>query len=189
VVKEAVTLTASTLRAFEGGDVTFTVTSLLGQFASAKLELVEQKVIVGGQITEFVVATKTSSPLTSVLAMDSVGTRKFFARVTNRTGQVFKSSILEVVTVIPPVAIGDKHTCVLLNNNDVRCWGFGAEGRLGLGNTNSIGDNEAITSVAPIKFPTGFKVKQITAGFNHTCALSDEGKVICWGRGKEAQLG
>jgi alpha-tubulin suppressor-like RCC1 family protein len=190
VVKEAVTLTASTLKPFEGGDVTFTATSLLGQFASAKLELVEQRVILGNQITEFVVATKTSSPLTSVLAMDSVGTRKFFARLTNRTGQVFKSSILEVVTVSPPqVAMGGDYTCALLNNNDVRCWGRGSNGQLGLGNTNSIGDDEAIISVPPIKFPTGFKVKQIAAGFQHTCALSEEGKVICWGDNQFGQLG
>jgi alpha-tubulin suppressor-like RCC1 family protein len=188
VVKEAVTLTASTLKPFEGGDVTFTVTSLLGQFASAKLELVEQRVILGNQ-TEVVVATKTSSPLTSVLAMDVVGTRKFFARVTNRTGQVFKSAILDVVTVSSPVAMGGSHTCVLLNNNDVRCWGLNSSGQLGLGNTNSIGDDEAITSVPPIKFPTGFKVVQITAGFKHTYALSEEGKVICWGSNDFGQLG
>jgi alpha-tubulin suppressor-like RCC1 family protein len=190
VVKEAVTLTASTLKPFEGGDVTFTVTNLLGQFASAKLELVEKTVILGGQITEVVVATKTSSPLTSVLVMDSVGTRKFFARVTNRTGQVFKSGILDVVTVSPPqVALGDNHTCVLLTSGDVRCWGNNQFGQLGLGNTNNLGDDEAITSVPPIKFPVGFKVKQITAGNDHTCALSEAGTVICWGRNDRGQLG
>jgi alpha-tubulin suppressor-like RCC1 family protein len=190
VVKEAVTLTASTLKPFEGGDVTFTVTNLLGQFASAKLELVEQRVILGNQAVEVVVATKTSSPLTSVLVMDVVGTRKFFARVTNRTGQVFKSSILDVATVSPTqVAMGGNHTCILLNSGDLRCWGSNNLGQLGLGNKNDLGNNEAITGVQPIKFPVGFKVKQITAGESHTCALSEEGKVICWGDNEFGQLG
>jgi alpha-tubulin suppressor-like RCC1 family protein len=189
VVKEAVTLTASTLKAFEGGDVTFTVTSLLGQFASAKLELVEKRVILGSQ-TEVVVATKTSSPLTSVLVMDVVGTRKFFARLTNRTGQVFKSSILDVVTVSPPqVAMGSDHTCVLLINGDVRCWGLNDKGQLGLGNTDTLGDDEPVISVSPVRFPIGFRVKQITAGQAHTCALSEAGKVICWGENSSGELG
>jgi alpha-tubulin suppressor-like RCC1 family protein len=188
VVKEAVTLTASTLKPFEGGDVTFTATSLLGQFASAKLELVEQRVILGNQ-TEVVVATKTSSPLTSVLVMDVVGTRKFFARLTNRTGQVFKSSILDVVTVSSPVAMGGSHTCALVGNGDVRCWGVGTQGQLGLGNQKILGDDEAVISVPPIQFPTGFRVVQIAAGAAHTCALSQTGKVICWGRNNFGQLG
>jgi alpha-tubulin suppressor-like RCC1 family protein len=190
VVKEAVTLTASTLKPFEGGEVTFTVTSLLGQFASAKLELVEQRVVFGNQIIEVVVATKTSSPLTHVLVTDVVGTRKFFARLTNRTGQVFKSNILDVVTGNPPqVAMGSDHTCVLLINGDVRCWGKNDQGQLGLGNTGTLGDDEPVISVSPVRFPVGFRVKQIAAGSFHTCALSDEGKVICWGENSSGELG
>ena len=34
------------------------------------------------------------------------------------------------------------HVCALLENSKVRCWGWNNYGQLGLGHTNSIGDNE-----------------------------------------------
>jgi alpha-tubulin suppressor-like RCC1 family protein len=33
------------------------------------------------------------------------------------------------------------HTCVLLDNSAVKCWGFSSYGQLGQGNTNNLGDN------------------------------------------------
>ncbi len=41
-------------------------------------------------------------------------------------------------------------TCALLNNKTVRCWGNNAEGQLGLGNVNLIGDNETPASTMPV---------------------------------------
>jgi len=38
-------------------------------------------------------------------------------------------------------ASGLHHTCVILDNASVKCWGEGANGRLGLGNTNTMGDS------------------------------------------------
>ena len=40
------------------------------------------------------------------------------------------------------IAIGDKHTCVLLTDGAVRCWGLNTSGQLGYGHTSRIGDNE-----------------------------------------------
>ena len=34
-----------------------------------------------------------------------------------------------------------EHTCALLDNAAVKCWGRGWGGKLGQGNTNSLGDN------------------------------------------------
>ena len=36
------------------------------------------------------------------------------------------------------VAAGDFHTCAILDDGSVRCWGFGANGRLGYGNTANV---------------------------------------------------
>lgn len=33
------------------------------------------------------------------------------------------------------IRVGDSHSCVLLTGGDVRCWGWGDDGRLGYGNT------------------------------------------------------
>ena len=40
------------------------------------------------------------------------------------------------------IAAGNVHTCAILDDGTVRCWGFGGDGRLGYGNTSSIGDDE-----------------------------------------------
>lgn len=40
------------------------------------------------------------------------------------------------------IAAGSNHTCALLANGGVRCWGLGTDGQLGYGNTNNIGDDE-----------------------------------------------
>ena len=85
------------------------------------------------------------------------------------------------------VSSGDSHTCALLDDGSVRCWGFGAEGRLGYGNTASIGDDEPPGSVGPVKL--GAPATAISAGGGHTCAILADGSVRCWGFGSSGQLG
>jgi alpha-tubulin suppressor-like RCC1 family protein len=87
------------------------------------------------------------------------------------------------------ITAGADHTCALLDNNTVRCWGAGANGRLGYSNTNDIGDNETPGSVGPVDLGPGRTAKAITAGGLHTCALLDNNAVRCWGYGGEGRLG
>jgi len=46
--------------------------------------------------------------------------------------------------------VGGNHSCVVLATRAVRCWGDGANGQLGYGNLNSIGDSETPGSVGPV---------------------------------------
>jgi cysteine-rich repeat protein len=85
------------------------------------------------------------------------------------------------------IAAGTEHTCILLVGGAVRCWGSGSVGKLGLGNTNFIGDNEAPSVVMPINL--GGAAVQIAVGAVHTCALRDDGNVFCWGSNAAGQLG
>jgi alpha-tubulin suppressor-like RCC1 family protein len=77
----------------------------------------------------------------------------------------------------------------LLTSEDVKCWGDGADGRLGLLNTESIGDNETPATVGTVDLGVGVKAKQVVAGGTHTCALRTSGNVMCWGLGTDGQLG
>ncbi len=43
------------------------------------------------------------------------------------------------------------HSCAVLNNRTVRCWGTGQYGQLGYGNTRNVGDNEHPGSVRPVE--------------------------------------
>ncbi len=86
---------------------------------------------------------------------------------------------------------GNFHSCAV-NAFTVRCWGYGGDGQLGYGNTNSIGDDETPGSVGPVDFDPGTgtgTAKAISAGNVHSCALLDEGAVRCWGFGGDGRLG
>jgi alpha-tubulin suppressor-like RCC1 family protein len=189
-------LGASNLNPFLGSSVKFSAAALPADQIK-KLEL-----LAGTTVLKTV--DDTASFELDVV-MDSVGAKSFTTRATSKSGVVVSSAVVEVNTkVVNPVvqvAMGFGHTCALFDDSDVRCWGKNSSGQLGLGNKiliagdgtvierNFLGDDEAVISVLPIKFPIRFKVKQITAGSDHTCALSEEGKVICWGKNEFGQLG
>ncbi|WP_037583321.1 RCC1 domain-containing protein [Stigmatella aurantiaca] len=85
------------------------------------------------------------------------------------------------------IAAGSWHTCALLDTGKVRCWGLNNYGQLGYGNTQNIGDNEHPWTAGDVQ--VGGIVKDIAAGFDHTCALLEGGKVRCWGFNNYGQLG
>ena len=45
------------------------------------------------------------------------------------------------------LALGHSHSCVLLVNGNLKCWGYNGFGHLGLGHTNTIGDDESPDSM------------------------------------------
>lgn len=89
------------------------------------------------------------------------------------------------------LAAGGWHTCALLEDRSVSCWGAGADGQLGHASTESIGDDEPASAAGAVSIdaPAGTSVVQLAAGDYHTCALLSTGAVRCWGRGDDGQLG
>jgi alpha-tubulin suppressor-like RCC1 family protein len=85
------------------------------------------------------------------------------------------------------LAASDTHACVLLSDGDVRCWGNGEGGRLGYGNTESVGDDETPASVGSVD--VGGTVVQVAVGAWQSCALIEGGEVRCWGHGDTGALG
>jgi alpha-tubulin suppressor-like RCC1 family protein len=88
---------------------------------------------------------------------------------------------------VAQISVGSKHTCALLTNGKVRCWGYGAYGQLGYVSTQSIGDNETPASAGDVD--VGGPVKQIATDGDRTCALLETGNVRCWGRGDGYGIG
>merc|ERR1719235_82649 len=89
------------------------------------------------------------------------------------------------------LAAGVSHTCALLDNSQVKCWGWGRYGQLGYGDTNNRGDDagEMGDSLAYVDLGAGRSVVSIAACNYHTCALLDNSQVKCWGHGGHGQLG
>ena len=89
--------------------------------------------------------------------------------------------------MVDQLAVGAFHNCALLSDQTVRCWGLGIFGELGYGNTDNIGDNELPSSVGPVD--VGGTPVAVTAGFQASCALLDDGTVRCWGFNLDGGLG
>lgn len=89
------------------------------------------------------------------------------------------------------VTLGVAHTCATLEDDTLKCWGQGANGALGLGDTQARGDgpNEMGNALPVVNVGTSRKVKSVVAGGGHTCAILDNDALKCWGLNSEAQLG
>lgn len=89
------------------------------------------------------------------------------------------------------LAAGAAHTCAVLSDGSVTCWGANGEGELGLGNTVSRGSiaGQMGANLQLVTFGTGRKALSIAAGDKHTCAILDDHSVKCWGLNDFGQLG
>ena len=79
------------------------------------------------------------------------------------------------------IAAADDHTCAVLVNTTVQCWGLNSKGQLGDGTTND--------SSTPVKVPGLSGVVQIALGDGYTCALLASGDGQCWGWNIFGELG
>lgn len=79
------------------------------------------------------------------------------------------------------VSASGSHTCALLPDSTVRCWGYNEYGQLGNGTT--------IDSAAPVGVAGITSAVTVSSGHHHTCALLADGTVRCWGRNEFGELG
>ena len=97
-------------------------------------------------------------------------------------------SLLGELTGIVQVSSGLDHVCALTTQREVLCWGEGYNGQLGDGRKK-----DASYGLKVRRYDKGYtilsNVVQLTSGGRHNCALTSEGKVECWGKGSEGQVG
>jgi alpha-tubulin suppressor-like RCC1 family protein len=77
------------------------------------------------------------------------------------------------------------HTCAILDNNSLKCWGYNATGALGIGNTT----DQLSPPATAVNLGTGRTAKAVATKSLHTCAWLDNDAVKCWGDNSSGQLG
>jgi len=82
------------------------------------------------------------------------------------------------------ISAGGAHTCSVLSDQTVKCWGSNQYGQLGNNGPNKQPSLNSIKSISGLT-----DVVQVSAGFSHTCAILKDDSVKCWGRNDKGQLG
>jgi alpha-tubulin suppressor-like RCC1 family protein len=96
------------------------------------------------------------------------------------------TAVIDLGTDTKQISAGGYNTCALKNDGKVMCWGYNVEGQLGNPSV-TVGSQANPTPTAVVDLGTG--TQRITTGFYHTCALKNEGTLLCWGSNQYGQLG
>lgn len=124
-----------------------------------------------------------------------------FGVSTNQMGDRLNYINLGLNRTAKNITSGVLHTCVITDVNDVRCWGSNSNGQLGNGDTidrgNVVNTTNIILSAVNLGFNNlgfnnlGFNqiALSISAGYNHTCVITNLIMLKCWGKNNAGQLG
>jgi hypothetical protein len=87
------------------------------------------------------------------------------------------------------IAAGFTHTCAVVSDSTVRCWGDNAS-NANVSRGGQLGDGTTVSSLTPVTVTDAdgagplSGVAAISAGWFRTCALLEDGTVTCWGDGQ-----
>lgn len=104
---------------------------------------------------------------------------------TTATETVPSSPVGDIMNAIA-ISAGENHTCALLSDHTVECWGDNQYDQLGLGYAGPA------YNALPMPVSGLSGVTQISAGGYHTCALipnASTGTIKCWGHNAAGELG
>jgi alpha-tubulin suppressor-like RCC1 family protein len=117
----------------------------------------------------------------------------------NRSGQLGDFTLVSRDTPAPvastqrftALAAGTTHTCAIAQDGQAYCWGSALDGRLGYGGTPPT-YGHYIAAPARVRggdLPAAVQWRAIGAGDRHSCGVTAEGRVYCWGANQGGQLG
>lgn len=103
-----------------------------------------------------------------------------------------RATLIPIPAIISQISAGHSHTCALSTSGDIWCWGYN--------NHYQLGDPSKKPTTVPFSrdpvlvapggdMHPGEKFKYVSAGSLHTCAVSTEEDIFCWGARDNGALG
>lgn len=92
-------------------------------------------------------------------------------------GQEYTPKKVTLPNAVLAIGTGEHHACAILSDGRGFCWGDDTQGKGALGN----GQEGARSTPTPID--SNSRYKSIASGFRHTCAITQQNQVHCWGGG------
>ncbi|HEY6878378.1 MAG TPA: hypothetical protein VI299_10195 [Polyangiales bacterium] len=87
------------------------------------------------------------------------------------------------------IRCGGFNTCALTDRGKLWCWGDNTEGKLAQGDPPPSEPDTLALSTVPLAVESEQQFAEVSVGQGHVCALSDQGRLSCWGRNSVGQLG
>ena len=89
------------------------------------------------------------------------------------------------------LSLGSQHTCSILDDYTLKCWGSNANGQIGYGAIDTLGDapNEMGDYLPIVQIGSNLLPYDLALGSDHTCILSFNHELKCWGKNNLGQLG
>lgn len=84
---------------------------------------------------------------------------------------------------VKAVAAGWYHSCALKSDGAVMCWGFNESGQVSGGSDAGA----SIASPVAVALPSDSGIVALGLGQSHSCALTSDGRVKCWGDNSQGQ--
>ncbi len=79
------------------------------------------------------------------------------------------------------LSAGGFHTCAIVDDGRLACWGSNQERQLGRSDGSSQGEPAFVDGLE--------SVEEVSAGWWYTCAIANSDQLRCWGHNAEGQLG
>jgi alpha-tubulin suppressor-like RCC1 family protein len=122
-------------------------------------------------------------------ALESGGTVKCWGRnthgqlgISDTSAHPLPQPITQLSNAVVQLSAGSLHTCALMNDARVKCWGRDNVGQLGNGATS--GEQWTAQSVVTLN-----AVWQLVSGSDFNCAQRYDGTALCWGNNYSGQSG
>ena len=85
---------------------------------------------------------------------------------------------------------GGGHSCGVTTDDRAYCWGDNEHGQLGNGTNSGPEDcNGWPCSIRPVAVLGGLRFDHVSAGGNHSCGVTTDNRVFCWGYNPNGALG